>query len=303
MTRRTTAPMEAALRVAFEQTECKKQAEATFEEVTMPFRLLQSYVYRLHVGNEPRREADGRLKLCSSDTLEHPRPVLLALQGAAVLNTSLTCAAERELWQPIIRRVEQHLEVREDDGYVNDNVEREIVVATDGGCLRNGQASAVASWAYVVDNYVARAGRVPPYILDKDLRPTGVPMAPTNNRGELLALVTALRLLAQLKVPNRICVLSDSEYAIGVASKWMFGWERENEVGNRLNPDLVSLLLQTTAELGRDRIRYVHVPAHREGGQPPRRIPDSADRLSNAERIYLNSRADALASAQLRNVD
>lgn len=286
--------MEEVLRAAY----AKCESQDSFEEISMPFRLLQSYAYRLHVGNVPKRGEDGRLVPCSSDTLDHPAPALLALQGVAVLNRSLTSAGERPHWEPTIEQVVRGLPIRE--RAINENPDREVIVATDGGCLRNGTASAVASWAYLVDGYVARAGLVPRFMLDEDLRPTGVPVAPTNNRGELLAVLVALRLLAALRVRARICVLCDSEYTINVVDTWLPKWERDDSIGTKANADLIVLLAAMTRELGRDRIRYLHVAAHREGGKPPARMPDSADELSAEERTYLNSQVDSMASDQIK---
>ena len=294
--------MERTLREIYEQLPAESKAAATFDEATLPFVLLQNYAYRLHIGNAPKKGPDGRIQPCSSDTLSFPEPVLLALQGVSVLNASLTLDRDQTVWEPVIHKVRKHLELKSAEGYINENTEREVVVATDGGCLGNGKASAVASWAYLVDNYVARSGLVPGFVLDRDLNVTQVPVSATNNRGELLAIVAALRLLRRLGVKNRICVLSDSEYAINVASKWMINWELRGELGSRQNADLVSLLLQVTAEIGRERIRYLHVAAHQTGGQAPSRVPNSADELSDEERFYLNARVDAMASAELRAV-
>ena len=87
-----------------------------------------------------------------------------------------------------------------------------VLVATDGSCLRN--PGGATGWAYVrSDGAWAYAGR-----------PAG-----TNQIGELLAVVLAL-------TDHRDAALeiqSDSAYAIGCATTWKKGWQRNNYINSQ----------------------------------------------------------------------
>ncbi|MEP6560530.1 MAG: RNase H family protein [Nakamurella sp.] len=95
---------------------------------------------------------------------------------------------------------------------VVESASEQVLVATDGSCLRN--PGGATGWAYVrSDGAWAYAGR-----------PAG-----TNQIGELLAVVLALA--DHPDVPLEIH--SDSAYAIGCATTWKKGWQRNNYVNSQ----------------------------------------------------------------------
>jgi len=58
----------------------------------------------------------------------------------------------------------------------------------------------------------------------------------TNNRMELLAVITSLEALK--KKPESVIIYSDSKYVVNaVEKKWVFGWEKTN-FNKKKNPDL-----------------------------------------------------------------
>jgi ribonuclease HI len=87
-----------------------------------------------------------------------------------------------------------------------------VLVATDGSCLRN--PGGATGWAYVrSDGAWAYAGR-----------PSG-----TNQIGELLAVVLALADHADAELE----IQCDSAYAIGCATTWKKGWQRNNYINSQ----------------------------------------------------------------------
>ena len=87
-----------------------------------------------------------------------------------------------------------------------------VLVATDGSCLRN--PGGATGWAYVrSDGAWAYAGR-----------PSG-----TNQIGELLAVVLALADHQDAALE----IQSDSAYAIGCATTWKKGWQRNNYINSQ----------------------------------------------------------------------
>ena len=87
-----------------------------------------------------------------------------------------------------------------------------VLVATDGSCLRN--PGGATGWAYVrSDGAWAYGGR-----------PAG-----TNQIGELLAVVLALADHRDVALE----IQCDSAYAIGCATTWKKGWQRNNYVNSQ----------------------------------------------------------------------
>ncbi len=82
-----------------------------------------------------------------------------------------------------------------------------VLLATDGSCLRN--PGGPTGWAYVRDDGRWASGG----------RPDG-----TNQIGELMAVVLALTDHRDLPVH----IQCDSAYAIGCATTWKAGWQRNN---------------------------------------------------------------------------
>ncbi len=79
----------------------------------------------------------------------------------------------------------------------------------------------------------------------------------TNNRMELLAVITALEALKYAGCD--VTVYSDSRYVVDAVEKgWVFGWERKEFKGKK-NPDLWRRFLEAYR---RHRVRFVWVKGH-----------------------------------------
>lgn len=118
-----------------------------------------------------------------------------------------------------------------------------LTVGTDGSCLRNPNGP--TGWAYICED--GRYG-------------SGGRASGTNQVGELMAILTVLRDLAE--APLRI--ESDSAYAIGCSSTWKPGWQRAGyarKAGPIANLDIIreihDLLDARTAP-----VLFVKVKAH-----------------------------------------
>ncbi|KAJ6110434.1 hypothetical protein N7486_002669 [Penicillium sp. IBT 16267x] len=113
-------------------------------------------------------------------------------------------------------------------------------IYTDGGCRRNGQLGAIGAAAAAIKSRNARfdgwrrTRSLPPY------------PPPTNQRAEITAIILALeRALETLDELNKsphldVRILTDSKYAIGCMTDWIYKWTRNgwinsagNEVANR----------------------------------------------------------------------
>lgn len=142
-----------------------------------------------------------------------------------------------------------------------------IVVSIDGGCIGNGNKNAVASYgiyfpAKFADKQNAiperkMSGIVPQYALtfnnglmqmqhDKNI-------TPTNNRGELLAAIHAIReMISTLDKlgPREIIIILDSEYVMHMINDRIWKWhENDPTFSNYANPDLVTILYDLLVQL------------------------------------------------------
>ena len=93
-------------------------------------------------------------------------------------------------------------------------------IAIDGACRRNGKPDCIASGGVFIEQ-----------IIDKQIVSTKIlsnyETKSTNQRGELLALITALDYVWSAKQPTLI--ITDSEYIFNAMTKeWFVGWESRN---------------------------------------------------------------------------
>ena len=93
-----------------------------------------------------------------------------------------------------------------------------LVIAIDGACRRNGKPDCVASGGIYIEQYSDAGNREQTKAL------SCYEVQSTNQRGELLALLTALDYIWAAKQPTQ--VVTDSEYIFNAMTKeWFVGWE------------------------------------------------------------------------------
>lgn len=120
--------------------------------------------------------------------------------------------------------------------------EREVIIYTDGGASGNpGKGGYGAILMY---------GRH-----KKEL--SGAFRVTTNNRMELLAVITSLEAIT--KPDQLVCIVSDSKYVVDAVQKgWVFNWERV-KFKKKKNPDLWRRFLEVYRK---HRVRFVWVKGH-----------------------------------------
>lgn len=95
---------------------------------------------------------------------------------------------------------------------------RKIDIAIDGACRRNGKPDCIAAGGVFIEQYNDNNELVATRIL------SNYELNSTNQRGELLALLTALDYVWSAKHTTRI--ITDSEYIFNAMTKeWFVGWE------------------------------------------------------------------------------
>lgn len=87
----------------------------------------------------------------------------------------------------------------------------------------------------------------------------------TNNRMELSAVVAVIQKVNEMGID--VVIRTDSQYVINGATKWVYGWEKNNWITSTktdvINKDLWSGLLSILREyMQTHTIEWVHVPGH-----------------------------------------
>lgn len=152
-------------------------------------------------------------------------------------------------------------------------------VYVDGGCRGNGQPGAygAAAAVFVFRNGARQAWTRRLYASD--------PPRPTNQRAEITAIIVALEQALE-KYDDLdsspyldLTIYSDSRYAIGCMSQWIYKWSRNdwinaagNEVANRDLIEEASRLDDRVKEIGD--VTYTFVPREKN---------EDADRYCNEE--------------------
>lgn len=102
------------------------------------------------------------------------------------------------------------------------------VIAIDGACRRNGQPDCVSSGGVFIEIYASDMLVATQCIANYEVQST-------NQRGELLALLTALRYINTTMVATNI--VTDSEYIFNAVTKeWFVGWESRDWLTASMEP-------------------------------------------------------------------
>ena len=156
----------------------------------------------------------------------------------------------------------------------------------DGGCRRNGYSSAIGAAAYVIH---MRAGRTETWT-------SPIYENPTNQRAELTAIMIALqKALAKYdrlhSAPYlQVTIYTDSKYAQGCMSTWIYQWAKNGWLNSRGNPVANLDLIQKASNLD-DAVRdlgdveYVWIPRseNSEADEAANLAMDEMEELSDYE--------------------
>lgn len=163
------------------------------------------------------------------------------------------------------------------------------IVFVDGACTANGKKKARASYAF----YIA-TGPLATYEEAAEIgNYNGV--TATNNRGELLAFINALKYIHDKDVANvkTITFVSDSTYCIGIISSWLDKWITEGTLDERKNIDLLNEMSDIVKKL-KDK-NYTIETIHQNSHQPAPLNKDSDEYF----KWNGNDKADKLATSCL----
>jgi ribonuclease HI len=151
-----------------------------------------------------------------------------------------------------------------------------LIVFTDGACVRNGKPGARGSYAVVWPQHMA--------LNFARLLPTSEKH--TNNRAELRAVLAAIDQANDVVDPNMsktLVVHTDSMLIVNTVTKWMPAWKRNNwrKAGKDGEPVAnVDLLKALDVRLGKRNIVFRHVRAHTNNRDFESVYNDIVDRLA-----------------------
>lgn len=125
------------------------------------------------------------------------------------------------------------------DDIINLKLQKEkITIFTDGACTNNGRTSARAAYAVYFPDF-------PDLCISKKLI-----TEPTNQRAELSAILSAIRLIKQNKelfFDKEIVIYTDSMYSVNCITVWSKEWQKNGWKGSNKKPiknvELISAIL------------------------------------------------------------
>lgn len=135
-----------------------------------------------------------------------------------------------------------------------------IVAFTDGGCHGNGKAHAKASYGvYFPDSFIdvpnkistRISGLVNPHPMVRISRwDTKKKILPSNNRGELLAIIYAIGKFLQMGYKRPFIIITDSKYCQGIINDWIWKWKlKDPDFEQKKNSDMLRILYQQLTRL------------------------------------------------------
>lgn len=106
----------------------------------------------------------------------------------------------------------------------------EVTMFTDGGASQNGKANAKAKYAFYIEELGVKVSgnveRTEKY-------------APSNQRGELMGIITGLEYICENCNFVDCIVVTDSAYCKGIIESWLEKWKLNNELEEKKNTDLI----------------------------------------------------------------
>ena len=123
----------------------------------------------------------------------------------------------------------------------------------DGAARNNGKPDAIGAWAFVLD-----------YNSKRTAMSKAVPNI-TNNQGELMGILMALRTLKILECEDSLIeIFSDSAYCVNGITSWVYGWERNGWINSKKKPVENKELWQEIYDLRREfkNLSFTKVKGH-----------------------------------------
>lgn len=139
-----------------------------------------------------------------------------------------------------------------------------MFIFTDGACTGNGKKTAKASWVVYIHNKLIIRGMVQPYeyfLSDDTLMVNEKHVNPTNNRGELLAIIFALSYINKYGKGENSIIYSDSLITVNTINVWYNNRKKNNTLHEFKNLDLINIIMSLYDE---SIVKCHHVMAHRK---------------------------------------
>lgn len=142
-----------------------------------------------------------------------------------------------------------------------------MIIFTDGACKGNGKKTAKASWAFYDNNKLIKRGLVNPFeykLLDgNNLQVTDISINPSNNRGELLAVIFALLYINECgNITEYNVIYSDSLITVNTINIWYNNRKKKGTLHEFKNLDLINIIMELFNKFINTKCE--HVLAHRK---------------------------------------
>lgn len=149
------------------------------------------------------------------------------------------------------------------------------IIATDGSYRKTTNK---ASWAFAIfdqnNNQIYEMAKlVEPFEIiniSENIEYTNKSAKPTNNRGELLAILASINYIKLANLEHKkYIILSDSKYSIGVYTEWYKNWNKNGTKTGKLNLDIIELTVSLFKELSKIGYKFqfrwinAHIPKYK----------------------------------------
>ena len=151
---------------------------------------------------------------------------------------------------------------------------KKIHIYTDGACSGNPGPGGWAARILFPDGIIKEIG--------------GATQETTNNRMELLAAIEALKLVNNMKCPDPITVVTDSEYVLKGITDWIVGWKRRGWKTAAKKPVINQDLWIILDELNTVQVNWEYTRGH-AGDPNNERCDQIAQSLSRGEQVDLEN--------------
>jgi len=139
-----------------------------------------------------------------------------------------------------------------------------MILFSDGGCINNGKKNAIASYAVYINTYVIR-GHVLSYeynyIDNKLICNYTKPIIPSNNRGELMAIIRAFMEILINDDNSDHVLYSDSNICVKTINEWYPTRLKNGTTDKFKNFDLIKIMMELFSKIN---ITVIHIRGHQK---------------------------------------
>lgn len=142
-----------------------------------------------------------------------------------------------------------------------------VYIFTDGSCKKNGNIEAKASFAVYVDSVIIRGiVEAKEYTLNNNkLMTIDNIINPSNNRGELLAIIHGLLYILNNDISKTYILYSDSLISVNTINIWYKNREKNGTVSKFKNLDLIEIVMILIKQINATtKLTCVYVRAHQK---------------------------------------